>query len=178
MMILIFLTVLIVVFLLFVAGRPSSFRVERSIQIRAPKTKVFSLINEFRQWEAWSPWESVDPQVKRSYSGATCDVGAIYEWSGNRNIGQGRMEIIASDPPNHLIIKIDFIAPFTAHNTVEFILTTLGESITLTQAMLGPNTFMGKLMGLFISMDKMIGEKYEQGLHKIKAIAENHSASY
>lgn len=164
--------VLIAGFLIYVASRPDYFRVQRSLGINASPEKIFPLINDFHEWEAWSPWESVDPAIKRTYSGTPLGKGAIYEWSGNRDIGQGRMEIIESSPPSRVVIKIDFIKPIEAHNTVEFLLDYQGDSTTVTQAMYGPSRYLSKVMSLFFNMDKMVGQKYEEGLANIKTIAE------
>ncbi|WP_374086487.1 SRPBCC family protein [Methylomicrobium lacus] len=164
--------VLLAALLIYATTRPDTFRVERSATIKAPTEKIFPLINDFRQWETWSPWEKVDPAVKRSYSRAASGEGAIYEWNGNKDIGQGRMEIIESSPTSKVIIKIDFIKPFEAHNTIEFNLVTHGDSTIVTQAMYGPCPYISKLIGIFFSMDKMVGQKYEEGLANLKALSE------
>lgn len=164
--------VLLVLLLIYTATRPDTFRVERTANIKAPPEKIFALINDFREWEPWSPWEKIDPAVKRSYSGSASGEGAVYEWNGNKNLGQGRMEIIESWPPAKVLIKIDFIKPFQAHNTIEFTLVRHDDYTAVTQAMYGPSPFMSKLMGIFCSMDKMVGQKYEEGLANLKAIAE------
>jgi uncharacterized protein YndB with AHSA1/START domain len=164
--------VLIAAVLIYAATKPDSFRIERSTQIKAPAEKIFALINDFHQWEAWSPWEKIDPALKRTYGGAASGTGAVYEWSGNKDIGQGRMEITQSTPSSKVALKLDFMKPFEAHNMVEFTLAEQGGSTTLTQAMYGPSPYMSKVMGLFFSMEKMVGEKYEEGLASIKAIAE------
>ncbi|WP_265949643.1 SRPBCC family protein [Dechloromonas sp. A34] len=166
------LALVIVLALIYAATKPDTFRVERSISIKAPAEKIFPLINDFHRWEQWSPWEKVDPALKRTYSGADSGVGAAYAWFGNKEIGQGRMEIIESTPPARLLIKIDFLAPFEAHNTVEFTLTRQGDSTVLSHAMFGPSPYLAKLMGLVFSMDKMVGDKFEEGLGSLKAIAE------
>jgi uncharacterized protein YndB with AHSA1/START domain len=158
--------------LIFAAMQPNSFRVQRSTTIKAPPEKIFAAINDFHRWEAWSPWEKIDPAVKRSYSGTESGKGAVYAWEGNNEIGQGRMEIIESTPSSKLLVKIEFIKPFAAINTVEFNLAQNGENTTVTQAMYGPSPFISKLMGLFFSMDKMVGGKYEEGLATLKTIAE------
>jgi len=164
--------VLLAALLIYAATRPDTFRVERSATIKAPAEKIFPLINDFHQWEPWSPWEKVDPAIKRSYSGAVNGEGAIYEWNGNKDIGQGRMEIIESSPAAKVIIKIDFIKPFEAHNTIEFTLVSQGDATIVTQSMYGPCPYISKLMGIFFSMDKMVGRKYEEGLANLKALSE------
>lgn len=158
--------------LLYAASRPDSFRIERSIRIEAPAATIFALIDDFHQWERWSPWEKVDPSLIRTYGGADRGQGATYAWAGNKEIGQGRMAIIESNPPAHLQIRIDFMVPFEAHNTIEFILQHEGDGTLLTHAMFGPSPLISRLMGIFISMDKMIGGKFEEGLGNLKALAE------
>lgn len=166
------IALLIAAILIYAVTQPDSFRIERSTSIKAPPEKIFPLLNDFHQWEAWSPWEKIDPAIKRSYSGASNGIGAAYAWQGNKDIGQGRMEIIESTPFSKMLIKIDFTQPFEAHNTIEFTLEHQGDSTQVTQAMYGPSPFISKLMGLFFSMDKMVGAKFEQGLANLKSIAE------
>jgi hypothetical protein len=163
---------LIAATLIYAATRPDTFRIERAIVINARPHSIFAQINGFHQWEAWSPWDKIDPAMKRSYSGAASGKGAIYEWQGNKDVGQGRMEIVESTPSSGLLIKIDFMKPFEGHNMVQFTLVPQGDATKVTQTMYGPSPFMAKLIGLFLSMDKMVGQKYEQGLASLKAIAE------
>lgn len=166
------LVLLIAALLIYAATKPDSFRIERTTTIKAPPEKIFALINDFHQWEAWSPWEKIDPALKRTYSGAASGASAIYEWNGNKDIGQGRMEITESAPPSKVALKLDFVKPFEAHNMVEFTLATQGDSTTVTQAMYGPSPYISKLMTTFFSMEKMVGSKYEEGLANLKALAE------
>jgi hypothetical protein len=158
--------------LIYAATQPDTFRVERSTVIKAPPEKIFSQINGFHQWEAWSPWEKIDPAIKRTYSGAESGKGAVYGWQGNKDVGQGRMEIVESTPSSNVLIKIDFMEPFEGHDMVQFTLQPQGDATKVTQAMYGPSPFISKLMSLFFSMDKMVGQKYEEGLASLKAIAE------
>ena len=166
------LALLIAALLIFAATKPDSFRVERSTTIKAPPEKIFPFINDFHQWPAWSPWEKIDPNSKRTFGGTPAGVGAVYEWNGNKEVGQGRMEIIESLPSSKMVMKIDFIQPFEGHNVVEFILSKEGDSTKVTQAMYGPSPFISKVMSLFFSADKMVGTKYEEGLANLKSIAE------
>ena len=166
------IVVLIAAVLVFAATRPDTFRIERSTVIKAPPEKIFGLINDFHQWEAWSPWEKLDPALKRTYEGAASGKGAVYTWSGDKNVGAGRMEIVETVPFSKLVIKLDFSAPFKANNMVDFKLEGQGDSTRVTQAMFGPSPFVSKLMGLFFNVDKMVGDKYEEGFASIKKIAE------
>lgn len=167
----IIIAALIVAILIYAATRPDAFRIERSTNIKAPPEKIFPLINDLHQWKAWSSCEKNDPEIKRTYGDITSGKGAVYKWSG-KNVGQGRMEIIESYPASKVVLKIDSITPFEAHNTVEFTLVTQGNSTTVTQAMYGSNSYLLRLIGLFFSMEKMVGEAYEEDLAILKVIAE------
>lgn len=158
--------------LIIAATKPDSFRIQRALSIKASPERIFPLINNFHEWEAWSPWEKVDPSLKRTYGSALLGKGAVYEWNGNKSVGQGRMEIVDSSPPTKVVIKIDFVRPIEAHNILEFKLAMQSDFTTVTQAMYGPSPFISKVMGLFFSMDKMVGQKFEEGLAAIKSIAE------
>jgi uncharacterized protein YndB with AHSA1/START domain len=164
--------VLIAAVLVFAATKPDTFRVERSASIKAPPEKIFPLLNDFQRWDAWSPWEKKDPAMKRTYSASTSGKGAEYAWEGNKDVGQGRMEIAESVPPSKLAIKLDFLKPFETHNRVEFTLEPKGDSTNVTWAMQGPAPYISKLMQVFVSMDKLIGKDFETGLANLKAAAE------
>lgn len=164
--------VLIAGLLGYATTRPDSFRVERSVVIKAAPEKIFPYFDDFKRWAAWSPWEKLDPSMKRSFSGAPSGRGAVYGWEGNGKVGAGRMEILESSAPNKLLIKLDFIKPFEGHNTAEYTLVPSGDATQVTWAMYGPSTYVTKLMGVFVSMDRMIGKDFEAGLANLKAAAE------
>lgn len=169
---LVIVLLLIAALLFVVATRPARFRVQRSIRIDAPREELFALVSDFRNFDAWSPWAALDPSMRKRFSGAESGQGAVYEWQGNSKVGQGRMEIVDAVAPSRLVIKLDFLKPFEAHNTAEYLLTASGEGTEFTWAMHGNNNFMAKLMSLFFSMDKMVGGQFEQGLTSLKALAE------
>lgn len=158
--------------LLVVSRKPDNFRTERSVLIAAPADRIFPLIDDFRAWPAWSPWEKKDPDMQRSLSGAETGVGAVYAWDGDRNIGAGRMEILESLPCRRLAIRLDFFRPFTATNTAEFTMAPDGEGTRVTWAMFGPQRFVGKLMSVVIDCDRMVGKEFEAGLANLKAQVE------
>lgn len=164
---------LVVVAVLIVASMKSdAFRIERSVTIAATPEKAFGLINDFNAWTVWSPWEKMDPNLKRTYGGAPSGKGANYHWVGNKQVGEGRMEITESTPSSRVLIKLDFLQPFEAHNTADFSLHGEGGSTNVTWAMYGPRPFMMKVMSLFMSMDDMVGKDFEKGLAAMKAAAE------
>jgi hypothetical protein len=151
---------LIVLVLTIAAMSSASFRIERSADINSPA------------WQAWSPWEKLDPELERTYSGNERGVGAIYEWLGNKKVGQGRMEITESVQPARVTIQLDFIKPFEAHNKALFTVTGSGASTNVNWAMEGSKPFLFKVMTLFMSLDKMIGKDFERGLANMKEQAE------
>jgi uncharacterized protein YndB with AHSA1/START domain len=166
------IVVLVAALLAFAATKPDSFRVQRTASIKAPPEKIFPLISDLKRWNAWSPWEKLDPAMKRTHSGAASGKGAVYEWAGNGEVGAGRMEIVAAAPPSALKIKLDFLKPFEAHNFAEFTLEPNGDGTNVTWAMYGPNTYVSKLMSVFFSMDSMVGKYFETGLANLKAATE------
>jgi hypothetical protein len=163
--------VIVVALVVFVVTRPDTFRIERSASIKAAPDKIHPLINNLQGWATWSPWEKIDPAMKRTFSGAASGVGAAYDWDGNKNIGSGRMEILETSL-SRILIKLDFFKPFEAHNMAEFTLVQDGDTTRVTWAMYGPNNIISKLMSLFFSMDKMVGSAFEQGLADLKTLAE------
>jgi uncharacterized protein YndB with AHSA1/START domain len=158
--------------LLFINTRPDSFHVERSTTIAAPSESVFAKINDFHEWTAWSPWEKLDPALKRTFDGAAAGVGAGYHWVGNDKVGEGHMTIMESEPPRGIKIKLEFLKPFQATNTATFALIPDGPGTRVTWSMDGKNNFMAKAMSVFMNMDKMIGPDFERGLATLKSQAE------
>src|SRR5258705_497684 len=158
--------------LILAAMKPSTFIVERSVSINAPPEKIAPLINDFHSWDTWSPWAKLDPAMKTVYSGAPSGVGAIYEWEGNSKVGKGRMEVTSIQPAK-TTIKLDFLKPFEGHNTADFVLEPQGSATRVTWVMYGPLNFIpGKLMSVFTTMDKMIGDDFQRGLANLKVAAE------
>ena len=133
---------------------------------------IFPLLVDFHRWKDWSPWEDLDPHLHRTYSGAESGVGAVYEWAGNRKAGRGRMEIEEAAAPSALSVQLDFIKPFKSSSTSSFALEPAGRGTRVTWSMVGPKTFTTRFMGVFMSMDKMIGPDFEKGLGRLKALAE------
>ncbi|CAN7212292.1 SRPBCC family protein [Mesorhizobium sp. LjNodule214] len=170
--ILIILLAIIAAVLVYAATRANDFVVSRSAGIEAPAEAIFPLINDFRRWPTWSPYEKLDPEMKRTLSGAESGKGAAYAWQGNSKAGVGRMEITNSVPSSLVALKLDFEKPFRANNTVDFTLTPSGENTTVTWAMRGGRPFIAKLMGLFMNFDTLIGKDFEAGLANLKRAVE------
>lgn len=152
--------------------QPDSFTVERSTTIQAPPERIYPYLADFHQWSVWSPWEKLDPAMKRTFSGAARGLGAIYAWEGDKAVGSGRMEIRSARPVSSVDIQLDFLSPFEAHNTASFTIVPQDGATTVTWTMRGPMPFVSKVLGVFISMDRMIGQDFEAGLANLKAAAE------
>jgi hypothetical protein len=170
--ILIALAVIIAVFVAIVAMQPSAFRVQRSATMSASPAAAFAQVNNFHNWDGWSPWAKIDPTMKQTYEGSPAGTGAIYTWLGNKQVGEGRMTITESRPNEFVRINLEFLRPFKASNVSEFVFKPDGHGTTVSWSMSGTKNFMFKAMGLFMSMDKMIGKDFEKGLASMKEIVE------
>jgi hypothetical protein len=162
----------IALLLILIALQPATFHVERSITMAAPPDAAFAQVNDFHAWKAWSPWEKLDPNMRRTHGGAPSGAGATYAWAGNDEVGEGRMTIETSTAPQNVVIKLEFLKPFEATNTTTFSFAKTAEGNKTTWAMDGNNTFIGKSMHLVMNMDKMIGPDFERGLASLKQVAE------
>ena len=170
--ILIALAAIVVVFVGVVAMQPSDFRIVRTATISAPAPAVFAQVNDFHNWEAWSPWAKLDPAAKNSFEGPSAGIGAIFRWAGNKEVGEGSMTITESRPSDLIRIKLEFLKPFAATNSAAFTFKPDGDQAAVTWSMAGKNNFISKAICLFMNMDKMVGGKFEEGLAAMKSIAE------
>lgn len=164
--------VALVVLLVAIATRPADFSISRSAEIKAPPDVVYRQLTDFHEWADWSPWEKLDPSMKKTYSGAASGVGAKYEWVGNDEVGSGAMTIADVKENESVGIALDFLTPFEAHNRTEFTLTPAAGSTKVTWSMSGKNDFMGKAFSLFANMDKLVGADFEKGLAALTTKAE------
>lgn len=162
---------IILVFLAVVSFQSDQFKVSRSALISAPDSVVFARVNDFHQWADWSPWEKLDPDMKKTFEGPSSGMGAVYRWAGNQKIGEGSMAITESRP-DLIKLRLDFLKPFAATNEVEFTFKVEGKQTNVSWSMSGRKNFMFKAVHLFINMDKMIGGEYEKGLATLKSLSE------
>jgi hypothetical protein len=154
------------------AMQPATYQVERTSTMAAPSAVVFAHVNDFRKWDAWSPWAKRDPNAKNSYEGSSEGKGAIFKWSGNSDVGEGQMTILESQPNELIKIKLDFVRPFEDTSIVEFKFKDAGEKTQVKWEMHGEHNFMSKVMCIFASMDSMIGPDFEMGLASMKEVVE------
>ncbi|HEX3135158.1 MAG TPA: SRPBCC family protein [Planctomycetota bacterium] len=170
--ILIVLSGLLIAFLLVVALQPSGFSVARSTTINAPPTTPFAHVNNFHHWQAWSPFEQLDPAMKRTFEGPTEGVGAIYRWIGNDQAGEGSMTVLESRPGELIRIELDFIKPMAGKAEAQFVFRNEGAGSSVSWTMLGQNSFVGKAMCMFMNMDKLVGAQFAEGLASLKRVSE------
>lgn len=170
--ILLILVALVAIVLVIAAFQPSEFRVTRSAIIAAPAATVFAEVNDFHRWQGWSPWEKLDPAMKRTFDGAAAGLGAGYAWEGNSEVGSGRMTITESRPAERILIKLEFLKPMPGICPTEFTFRPEGGATKVTWTMSGTNNYLGKIFCLFMNMDKMVGGQFEQGLANLKALTE------
>jgi len=166
------IAVLIIVLLIVIALQPAAFKIERSTTVNAPPIIVFNQVNDFRAWAAWSPWDKIDPALERTYSGPPAGVGTHYAWVGNKKVGEGRMTITESIPPQQIRILLEFLKPFKATNTTLFTFTPQGNQTLVNWAMTGERNFIMKAFGLMMNFDKLVGGDFEKGLAGIKTVSE------
>ena len=154
------------------ASRPDTFRYERNIRIKATPDRIFTELQDFHKWQAWSPWEGLDPNMKRDVSGSPKGIGAHYAWDGSNKVGAGAMTIRDATPSSRLLIALDFIRPFPANNICEFDLAPEGDTTMVSWSMSGKNAFMTKLMGLIFNVEAMVGKDFDKGLMALKTLTE------
>jgi uncharacterized protein YndB with AHSA1/START domain len=170
----ILLALVFVALLIFIviAGQPDEFQVSRSVNISAPREKIFPLVNELHQWEAWNPWAKLDPHCKITYDGPPAGVGASYTWAGNAKVGAGQNTIVESRTNETVRFRLDFAKPMQTTNAAEFTFCADGGQTRVTWTMSGKTNFGGKIFGLFVNCNRMIGRDFEKGLATMKAVAE------
>ena len=166
------LALVVLAILVIAAFRPGTIQIQRSRSIQAPPDRVFALIDDFHNWRRWAPQDVEDSTMRRTFSGPEHGAGAASEWRGAAASGSGSMLIMESEPPRRISIKVDFVKPFEAHNVNEFTLDPVGTSTLVTWKMRGTNAYFMKVMGIFMNMDKVMGEHFEHGLDNLKMVCE------
>jgi hypothetical protein len=162
----------VAILLIVIATRPANFKIERTASIKAPAWLVFGLVNDFRQWHVWSPWEKLDPAMKKTFGEKSAGEGAVYGWVGNDQVGEGRMTITETKAAQYVKLKLEFLKPWQATNQATFTFTSQGGSSNVSWAMEGEYDFMGKAFALFADMDAMVGKDFERGLAMMRTVAE------
>jgi ribosome-associated toxin RatA of RatAB toxin-antitoxin module len=147
---------------------PKDFAVERSIEISASPEAVFDEVNSLRKWDAWSPWIARDPSIENTYSGPEAGVGATVTWTSEKS-GEGKQTITLSERPTRIETTLDFRDMGQPNATWTF--EPSGEGVEVTWGLTG--TTSGVLGGYFARMmDDWVGADYEDGLARLKDVAE------
>ena len=171
------LLVVIIGLLVVVSRKPDTIHYERSRVMKAPPAVIHTFLENFHNWGQWSPWEKIDPAMKRTYEGSESGVGAMYSWSGDKNIGSGKMTILENKPGELIVIKLEFFTPMAATNEARFVLIPAEGGTRVTWIMDGPNAFMGKVMSVFMDFETMIGSAFEQGLADLDNVSQTKAAA-
>jgi uncharacterized protein YndB with AHSA1/START domain len=166
------IVVVVIVLCVVISMQPANFTVTRSATFNAQPDRVFTQVNDFKNWSAWSPWEKLDPNMKKTVSDPSAGKGASYAWTGNDEVGEGKMTIADSHPSEHIKVDLEFIKPFAMKSVTNFTFKPEGDKTTMTWAMTGEHNFVSKAMCLVMDMDKMVGSDFEKGLANLKPIVE------
>jgi uncharacterized protein YndB with AHSA1/START domain len=160
-------------FMLYATTRPDSFHIERTVRINAAPAAIYPYMSDFHKGKLWVPYEQKDPGMKRTFSGAESGKGSIYEFAGNKNVGQGRLEIVEATAPTHVVLTLDMTEPMQAHNRVDYTIVPMDNGSQVTWAMSGTCGYLGKLVGIFMNVDKMVGKDFTTGLANLKTLVES-----
>ncbi len=171
-LIIIIIVLAIVVLLGYAATKPDTFNIQRTSRIKATPEKIFPHINDLKAWRAWSPYEKLDTEMRKTLKGADSGVGSVYEWEGNSKAGVGRVEIIESIAPSKIVMKLDMLKPFQAHNIIEFSFKEKDSYTDVTWSMHGSQPYLAKVMGVIFNCDKIVGSQFEEGFTKLRSIVE------
>ncbi|MCH9807183.1 MAG: SRPBCC family protein [Alphaproteobacteria bacterium] len=165
---------LLIAFAAYVAMLPAQFTVARSTTIAAPPEVVFPHVNNLKKWDAWSPWAKRDPNMTMIYDGPEAGIGQSGKWSGNEEVGEGKMTITDSTPHQNIKLNLEFIKPFEGNSDVEFRFEPVGEGTKVTWSLDGDQGFFERGLMLLLGMDmaQMIGDDYDKGLAKLKKVVE------
>lgn len=155
-----------------IAMQPATYHVERSAVVPGGPGVAFAVINDFHRWGEWSPWDELDPAMKKTYEGPATGVGAKYAWAGNSDVGEGTMTITKAEPGQKIDMDLNFLKPMASSSKTSFTFAKADSGTKVTWAMDGDNDFMGKAFSLFMNMDKMIGDDFDKGLKKLGGLTE------
>ncbi len=151
--------------------QPDTLHIERSVTVNASAADVAPYTTDFDQWAKWSPWEKKDPAMKQTYSDVKSGVGAWYEWTGNDEVGHGKM-IVLESAPNKVVHDLEFFSPWQSKALISFTFAESDDTTTVTWAMDEKPNFAGKMAGVFMDMDGMLGADFTAGLSSLKPLAE------
>jgi hypothetical protein len=169
-----FIAILVLIFVIGGLFLPKTYSVSRSAVINAPDSTIYTNIADFNQFVKWNPWSKMEPSAKVTVSGPTAQPEHLYQWEG-KETGTGQMKIVKVEPSKMIDIELKFIKPFESLADTKFAIQPDGAGNKVTWSMSGENNLISKWMCVFVSMDKMIGKDFEDGLKSLKEKSEKGS---
>jgi uncharacterized protein YndB with AHSA1/START domain len=166
------LAAIVAIILIAASFQSDEMNVARSTTIAAPPEAVFKVVNDFRQWDSWSPWTKMDPNMKKSVEGPPEGAGAKYHWSGNSEVGEGTTTLLESKPSEKVAMRIDMVRPMAGSCDAQFTFVPEGTGTKVTWAMQSKKPFIGKVFGMFVDCEKMCGDQFNEGLANLKKVVE------
>ncbi|MEJ8802037.1 SRPBCC family protein [Pontibacter sp. H249] len=169
------LLALIAVLLIVSLFLPSKVTVVRTAVLKAPAPAVFDQVNRLQNWERWSPWHTIDPQMLLSYEGPDAGKGAKYNWfSKHPDVGNGSLIITESVTNQRVDTKMQFEGQGEGLAFYQFEETPEGTKVTWTmESDMGVNP-IGKYFGLML--DGLVGPDFERGLENLRVVVEQPTA--
>ncbi len=162
----------IALFLGYVAFQSADYEIHREVSIQASVETIFPYLNSSKLGEKWGPWLEVDPQSRMSYSGPDAGVGSRADWTGGKQLGTGSATIVESIPNQRVKMKLEYTEPMKMEQDSEYSIQSSGNQSIVRWSVRGKNTFMGRLMCVFVDMDKLVGQMFEKGLSNLKNLVE------
>jgi carbon monoxide dehydrogenase subunit G len=167
----------VILFVAVVATRPTAYHVERQLEIAAQPELVFGALNDLRRFAGvmvlfGSPWEEIDPGMQKRFDGPAAGVGQSVAWDSKKDVGTGTMTIEESVPGQKVRIKLEFVKPMKSTAICALSVAGTPNGSLVSWSMDGNHNFLGKAIGLFMNMDKMLGSDIEKGLARLQTVAE------
>lgn len=169
---LISLAAILALLLAVVAAQPSDFRYESSIEIDALPSEIFPYIGKLKMAEKWSPYEKIDPDMQKTFTGEDGAPGAKMEFVGNSEVGSGSIEILKVRPYQFVDLRLTMTKPMYSTSHVQYRLEKVGEKTRFIWSMAGKNSFLFKLIGLFVDVEEMVESQFKEGQSVLKKLVE------
>lgn len=169
--------ILAVVIAILAVIAPKELKVERQIHIEAPAEIILDQLSHFENFEKWSPWSEVDPEMNTRIEGNDGEPGAVYYWEGNKKAGKGSQEL-TSVSNDRIEILLTFEEPYKSEANVYYDIVPDEYGTNVSWGFTSKTSFPWNIMGLFMNMEEMIGKDYDKGLISLKTISENMAAEY
>ncbi len=167
------IAVLLLALCIYAALKPATFLVAREISIKATPEVIFTHINNAKKANDWMPWKEIDQEAVMVELGPEEGVGSGSKWDSKGQMGTGQAVVIESVPNVKVVTQLTYTKPMEMSQlaTVSLSPNESGDT-NVRWEVTGENTFMGRLMCIFMDMDKIVGQQFEKGLNNLKRIVE------